>query len=76
MLLLPVSKVQESIYFRYVKGELNRALSLDVIGGLYNLRMSDIRKPDMNGLQLFDSVKEINRNVRVIFVKALDIAQN
>jgi two-component system, OmpR family, response regulator ChvI len=29
----------------------------------------------MNGLELYNSLKAINRNVRVIFVTALDIAQ-
>jgi len=41
----------------------------------YNLVISDIRMPDMNGLELYNSLKAINRNVRVIFVTALDIAQ-
>jgi hypothetical protein len=31
--------------------------------------------PDVNGLQLYNSLKAINRNLRVIFVTALDIAQ-
>jgi CheY-like chemotaxis protein len=31
--------------------------------------------PDMNGLELYNSLKAINRNVRIIFVTALDIAQ-
>lgn len=31
--------------------------------------------PDMNGLELYNSLKAINRNVRVIFVTALDMAQ-
>jgi CheY-like chemotaxis protein len=37
--------------------------------------ISDIRMPDMNRLELYNSPKAINRNVRVIFVTALDIAQ-
>lgn len=41
----------------------------------YNLVITDVRMPDMNGLQLYNSLKAINRNVRVIFVTALDIAQ-
>jgi CheY-like chemotaxis protein len=41
----------------------------------YNLVISDIRMPDMNGLELYNRLKAINRNVRVIFVTALDIAQ-
>lgn len=41
----------------------------------YNLVISDIRMPDMNGIELYNRLKAINRNVRVIFVTALDIAQ-
>jgi two-component system, OmpR family, response regulator ChvI len=41
----------------------------------YNLVISDIRMPGMNGLELYNSLKAINRDVRVIFVTALDIAQ-
>ena len=41
----------------------------------YNLLISNIRMPEVNGLQLYNSLKAINRNVRVIFVTALDIAQ-
>ena len=41
----------------------------------YNLVISDIRISDMNGLELYNRLKAINRNVRVIFVTALDIAQ-
>ena len=37
--------------------------------------ISNIRMPEVNGLQLYNSLKAINRNVRVIFVTALDIAQ-
>jgi CheY-like chemotaxis protein len=31
--------------------------------------------PDMNGLQLYNSLKAINRDVKIIFVTALDVAQ-
>lgn len=41
----------------------------------YNLVVTDVRMPDMNGLQLYNSLKAINRNVRIIFVTALDAAQ-
>jgi CheY-like chemotaxis protein len=41
----------------------------------YNLVITDVRMPDMNGLQLYNSLKAINRNARIIFVTALDAAQ-
>ena len=41
----------------------------------YNLVISDVRMPDMNGLQLYNSLKAVNQNVRIIFVTALDAAQ-
>jgi CheY-like chemotaxis protein len=31
--------------------------------------------PDMNWLQLYNSLKAINRDVKIIFVTALDVAQ-
>lgn len=41
----------------------------------YDLVITDVRMPDMNGLQLYNSLKAINGNVRIIFVTALDIVQ-
>jgi two-component system, OmpR family, response regulator ChvI len=55
------------------KKHCKNLLYLDLL--TYNLVISDIRMPDMNGLELYNSLKAINRNVRIIFVTALDIAQ-
>jgi CheY-like chemotaxis protein len=41
----------------------------------YELVVMDIRMPDLNGLQLYYRLKAINPNIRIIFVSALDAAQ-
>jgi two-component system, OmpR family, response regulator ChvI len=41
----------------------------------YGLVVADVRMSDMNGLQLYNGPRAINKNVRVIFVTALDVAQ-
>ena len=38
----------------------------------YNLVILDIRMPGLNGLQLYYRLKAINRNIKVLFVSALD----
>lgn len=39
---------------------------------LYDLLILDIRMPRLNGIQLFQAVKSINPNIKVIFVSCLD----
>jgi CheY-like chemotaxis protein/predicted transcriptional regulator len=41
---------------------------------LYDLLILDIRMPHVNGIQLFQIFKSINRNVKVMFVSCLDAA--
>ncbi|MGB6529841.1 MAG: response regulator, partial [Candidatus Nitrosopolaris sp.] len=38
----------------------------------YNLAILDIRMPGLNGLQLYYRLKAINRNIKILFVSALD----
>ena len=38
----------------------------------YNLAILDIRMPGINGLQLYYRLKAINRNIKILFVSALD----
>ncbi len=38
----------------------------------YDLAVLDIRMPDLNGLQLYYRLKAINRNIKILFVSALD----
>ena len=39
----------------------------------YNLAILDIRMPRLNGLQLYYRLKAINRNIKILFVSALDV---
>ncbi|HYV52288.1 MAG TPA: response regulator [Candidatus Eisenbacteria bacterium] len=41
----------------------------------YNLAILDIRMPGLNGLQLYCRLKAVNRNIKILFVSALDAVQ-
>jgi two-component system, OmpR family, response regulator ChvI len=41
----------------------------------YNLVLMDIRMPNLNGIQLYYRLKAINSNIKILFVSALDAAQ-
>ncbi len=38
----------------------------------YKLAILDIRMPGLNGLQLYYRLKAVNRNIKILFVSALD----
>jgi CheY-like chemotaxis protein len=42
----------------------------------YNLVLTDIRMPNVNGFQLYRKLKEINTGIRVIFMTAFDVPGN
>jgi DNA-binding response OmpR family regulator len=41
----------------------------------YDLVVMDIRMPGLNGLQLYNKLKAMNPNVKVLFLSALDAAE-
>jgi two-component system, OmpR family, response regulator ChvI len=41
----------------------------------YNLVLMDIRMPNLNGIQLYYRLKAINPTIKILFVSALDAAQ-
>lgn len=40
----------------------------------YDLAIIDIRMPELNGIQLYQMLKIINKNIKVLFISALDAA--
>ncbi len=49
-----------------------RALS-SFKAGLYDLLLLDIRMPDMNGLELYQKMKQIDTNAKVCFLTASEL---
>jgi two-component system, OmpR family, response regulator ChvI len=41
----------------------------------YQLVLLDIRMPRLNGLQLFNTIKRLSQNTKIMFSSALDIAE-
>jgi CheY-like chemotaxis protein len=50
---------------------LSRFMQVDP--SYYNLVVTDIRMPNISGFQLYEKLKEINRDVRVLFMTAFEI---
>ena len=44
-------------------------------GNAYNLVITDIRMPSINGIQLYLKLKKIDPRIRVLFCSALDAAE-
>src|SRR5918911_5069702 len=42
---------------------------------IYNLVLMDIRMPNLNGIQLYYRLKAINPNIKILFISAIDAAQ-
>jgi CheY-like chemotaxis protein len=53
---------------------LNRFTQADP--SYYNLVITDIRMPKINGFQLYQKLKEIKRDIRVLFMTAFDVPGN
>ena len=41
----------------------------------YDLIILDIRMPDLNGLELYNRLKAINKHIKILFVSALDASE-
>jgi CheY-like chemotaxis protein len=53
---------------------LNRFMQADA--SYYNLVITDIRMPKINGFQLYQKLKEIKRDIRVLFMTAFEVQGN
>lgn len=49
-------------------------IDLDNPTSYYDLAIIDIRMPELNGIQLYHMLKIINKNLKVLFISALDAA--
>jgi CheY-like chemotaxis protein len=71
-MLKPISKRKET--FKDPGEALRRFMQVDP--SYYNLVVTDIRMPNINGFQLYEKLKEIKRDVRVLFMTAFEIGTN
>jgi len=54
---------------------LKHLVQLPEPSSYYQLVLLDIRMPRINGLQLFHRIKAISPNIKIMFISALDIAE-
>ena len=50
-------------------------LHFSVDRSYYDLVISDIRMPNLNGLQLYHRLKAINKNIKILFLSALEVSE-
>ena len=63
--VIPFSKSKEAV---------KHLIDLDNPTSYYDLAIIDIRMPELNGIQLYHMLKIINKNLKVLFISALDAA--
>jgi CheY-like chemotaxis protein len=63
--VIPFSKSKEAV---------KHLIDLDNPISYYDLAIIDIRMPELNGIQLYQILKIINKNLKVLFISALDAA--
>lgn len=63
--VIPFSKSKEAV---------KHLIDLNNPTSYYDLAIIDIRMPELNGIQLYHMLKIINKNLKVLFISALDAA--
>lgn len=58
--------------FRESKEALKYLFGLKNAFSMYDLAIIDIRMPDINGIQFYQILKVMNKNINVLFISALD----
>lgn len=61
--------------FRSSKEALRYLFGLKNAFSFYNLAIIDIRMPDVNGIQFYQILKVMNKNMKVLFISALDAVE-
>jgi CheY-like chemotaxis protein len=61
--------------FAQSKEALKHLVDLKNPFSFYNLVIIDIRMPDINGIQLYQILKAMNKNIKVLFISALDVIE-
>jgi CheY-like chemotaxis protein len=62
------------ISFSKSKEAIKHLIDSDNLSTYYDLVIIDIRMPELNGIQLYQILKIINKNIKVLFISALDAA--
>jgi CheY-like chemotaxis protein len=62
------------ISFLKSKEAVKNLIDLNNSSSYYDLVIVDIRMPELNGIQLYQMLKIINKNIKVLFISALDAA--
>jgi CheY-like chemotaxis protein len=60
--------------FSNSKEAIKHLVDINNSSSYYDLAIIDIRMPGLNGIQLYQILKIINKNIKVLFVSALDAA--
>jgi CheY-like chemotaxis protein len=63
--VIPFSKSREAI---------KHLIDLNNPSSSFDLAIIDIRMPELNGIQLYQMLKIINKNIKILFISALDAA--
>jgi CheY-like chemotaxis protein len=63
------------IELNYSSSSNNNTITSSLHPPHYDLAIIDIRMPHINGIQLYQILKIINKNIKVLFISALDAAE-
>ena len=65
-----ISSVDAAIHFLEINRNYNNS------SPYYDLIIIDVKIPDLNGIQLYQILKIINLNIKILFISALDVVND